>query len=90
MRWHGLVSVGYSEPSLVFLAGTDTVLVRPDEAVPVLKADPTCTLAAVEARDWPAFQEALQGTPVETLTTIEGLNYSKGKQVSMRLVRVER
>lgn len=83
-----LVSVGYSEPSLVFLAGTDTVLVRPNQAVPALQANPACTLAAIEARDWPAFEEALAGAPVEPLTTIEGLNYSKGKLVSMRLVRL--
>lgn len=85
-----LVSVGYSEPSLVFLAGTNTVLVRPKEAVTVLQADPGCTLAAIEARDWPAFEAALEGAPVEPLTTIEGLNYSKGKTVSMRLVRLAR
>jgi 4-amino-4-deoxy-L-arabinose transferase-like glycosyltransferase len=84
-----LVSVGYGEPSLVFLAGTETAMVSASMVPSMLSADPVCTLAAIEARDWPEFETALSGTPVQTLTTIDGLNYSKGKRVSMRLVRLQ-
>lgn len=83
-----LISAGFSEPSLVFLAGTGTELVRGGEAAEKLKTAPACTLAAIEAREWEAFQATMGDTPVETLATVEGLNYSKGKQVSMRLVRL--
>ncbi|MCA8927290.1 MAG: glycosyltransferase family 39 protein [Alphaproteobacteria bacterium] len=83
-----LVSVGYGEPSLVFLAGTDTALVRTEEALPLLIANPDCTLVAVEERRWPAFQEQTQAVALETLATIDGLNYSKGKRVSIRLLRL--
>lgn len=83
-----LISVGFSEPSLVFLAGTDTALVQGAKAAELLAAAPQCTLAAIEARNWPAFEAALAGIPVETLATVDGLNYSKGRQVSLRLVRM--
>ena len=85
-----LVTAGYGEPSLIFLAGTDTAAVGAEAAVPLLMADPTCTLAAIEARQWPKFEAALAGQLTETLTTIDGLNYSKGKRVSLRLVRLVR
>ncbi len=83
-----LVSVGYGEPSLVFLAGTETAMVRARDVPPLLSADPVCTLATIEARDWPEFETALSGASVQTLVTIDGLNYSKGRRVSMRLVRL--
>ncbi len=85
-----LVSVGYGEPSLIFLAGTDTKAVRPEEAVELLTADPACTLVAVEARRQEAFAAALGELEVEPLTTIDGLNYSKGQRVSIQLMRLKR
>lgn len=85
-----LVTAGYGEPSLIFLAGTDTAAVGAEAAIPLLTADPICTLAAVEARQWPKFEAALAGQLIETLETIDGLNYSKGKRVSLRLVRLVR
>ncbi len=83
-----LVSAGFAEPSLVFLAGTNTATVGADAVRPLLQADPACTLAAIEARQWPKFEASMAGQPVDVLDTVDGLNYSKGQKVSIKLVRL--
>jgi len=83
-----LLSVGFSEPSLVFLTRSDTLL----------RAGPAAAAAAqpgqaalVEAAELAMFQEALSArelrfAPVEP--AIHGLNYSKGKPVTLLAGRV--
>lgn len=85
-----LASAGYSEPSLVFLAGTKTVLTDMTGALAHLLDDPACALALVpyeRARD---LYEPLQsrGFDALVLTSIEGLNYSSGDRLNMVLLRI--
>lgn len=82
-----LVASGYTEPSLVFLVGTDTRLGRPDAAAAQLKADPACAMALVSARVEPAFLKALANarrTP-RLLRSFDAINYARGKRVALRL-----
>ncbi len=83
-----LFTIGYNEPSLIFLAGTETSRGRGPAAVEHLVADPACHVAAIESREWPRFEEALGGREVRELARVTGLNYSKGKKVSLRLVQL--
>lgn len=82
-----LFTVGYNEPSLIFLAGTNTRHGQPEQAASFLAEDPACHLAAVDARFMERFQEALSGHRVEELAAVTGLNYSKGRKMDLRLMR---
>jgi 4-amino-4-deoxy-L-arabinose transferase-like glycosyltransferase len=85
-----LASAGFSEPSLVFLAGTGTVLTQGEGAARHLLGDPACALAAVEARERPAFDAALAaaGRSAEPLASVAGINYSKGDRLELTLFRL--
>lgn len=90
-----VASAGYSEPSLVFLMGTDTALVTGDKAAAHLAADPACALALVESRQEAAFRTGLDAAGiaparVEALGTAEGLNYNNGRRVVLTLYRLGR
>jgi hypothetical protein len=76
-----LVSVGYAEPSLVFLAGTDTLLTDAATAARTLAED-RCAVAVVEGGHVEAFTKALPGGEgsVEEAGTVRGINYSKGTE----------
>ena len=79
-------SAGFSEPSLVFLLGTDTVLTDGTGAANHLQAHEFALVAVTEAEQ-PAFLERLTQLelPGEPLTTVEGLNYSRGDELSLTL-----
>ena len=85
-----LASVTYHEPSLVFLAGTDTVLAGPDSAARHLINNPQCAMAAVPEEDAPAFLAAISagGARAEGGEAISGFNYSKGHRRSVKLYRI--
>jgi 4-amino-4-deoxy-L-arabinose transferase-like glycosyltransferase len=83
-----LFAVGYNEPSLIFLAGTDTRSGQAGEAVAFLDSNPDCHLAAIEAGQWQPFLRALAGRPVQELSDVDGLNYSKGQEISLKLVQL--
>jgi 4-amino-4-deoxy-L-arabinose transferase-like glycosyltransferase len=85
-----LVSVGFNEPSLVMLAGTDTLLTDGKTAAEALLKAPDCTLAAVLESEKPAFVEALgPGLPRLFLSgEINAVNYSKGAAVNISLYRL--
>ncbi|MDF2370517.1 MAG: glycosyltransferase family 39 protein [Rhizobiaceae bacterium] len=85
-----LASATFHEPSLVFLAGTKTLLAGPDSAAQHIMADPKCALAAVPAADAPAFLAALSasGAKAEGSEPISGFNYSKGKEISITLYHI--
>lgn len=85
-----LASAGFSEPSLVFLAGTATELTRGAGAAVHLRADPACNLALVEAREAEAFTAALEGTPVQALASTQALNYNNGRKLTLTLYQVMR
>ncbi|GAA0582355.1 glycosyltransferase family 39 protein [Caenispirillum bisanense] len=84
-----LVSTGYSEPSLVFLAGTETRLASPEEAATYV-ADNPGALAAVESRQQQRFLEVLAERPEVAVTPVDrvqGFNYSRGREVDIILYR---
>ena len=82
-----LLAVGFHEPSLVFLAGTDTKLTSPDLAAKTLARHPG-RVAAVARRHREEFSEAAErlGLETETHQSIAGLNYSNGKDVVIDIV----
>jgi 4-amino-4-deoxy-L-arabinose transferase-like glycosyltransferase len=83
-----VASAGYSEPSLVFLLGTDTALASPDAAAADL-ADGTAGLALVEGRTDDAFRAALaqKGLIAHGFGRVQGLDYSNGKRMVLTLYR---
>ena len=85
----GLATIGavrYHEPSLVFLAGTDTKLLQPDEAARWLAAGDG-RLVWIEGRREEAFRTALtaEAAAPRLLAETTGFQYNGGKQLSLRL-----
>ncbi len=79
-----IASAGYSEPSLVFLLGTSTLLTGGGGAAGLLAGNPK-GLALVEAAEERAFRQTLGDLAVRELGLVEGLNYSRGKRVRLVL-----
>ena len=86
-----LVAVGYHEPSLVFLAGTSTLLARPAEAARALAASPDCAIAVIDDSAMDAFAAAMPDgfAGMEEVGAVEGINYSKGTKRLLRFFRVK-
>ena len=84
-----LASASYAEPSLVFLAGTQTVLTNGAGAAKHILADPTCAVSAVDEREHEAFINSLpEGEKsVASLANVSGINYSKGRKTTITLYR---
>lgn len=83
-----LVVVGYREPSLVFAAGTDTVLRQGTEAGRAAMPGQT---ALVEARERIAFEDALRARSLAFQPSAPptlGRNYSNGDDVILQPGRV--
>lgn len=76
--------VGYSEPSAVFLLGTQTALTTAENAA-VLLRNGSISAAIVDRKERAGFLEALESTNRESLADIDGLNYSNGKPVSLTI-----
>ena len=83
-----MFTVGYNEPSLIFLAGNNTRHGKPAQAAAFLAQAPDCHLAAVDQRFWDDFETALAGLPITEHATVTGLNYSKGRKMLIRLVQI--
>ncbi len=75
---------GYSEPSAIFLLGTQTMLGGGAEAATRLLSG-EASAAIIEAREEDAFQTALNGEAVTSLAVVDGLNYSNGKDVKLTI-----
>jgi 4-amino-4-deoxy-L-arabinose transferase-like glycosyltransferase len=84
-----LVSAGFTEPSLVFLTGTGTVLTGDGGAAAKALAKDACTLALVNQKQNQTFldQAALDGVQPIPVETISGFNYSRGKSLTLTLYR---
>lgn len=82
-----VAAAGYHEPSLVFLLGTRTQLVDGGASAASYVMDHPGALALVEEREEIAFRSRLELRQVSELARIEGLNYSRGKPVTLRLYR---
>jgi len=85
-----LAASGYHEPSLVFLAGTDTVLTDTQGAAAHLASDPACALALVPVGEEGELTAALaaSGRTAARLAEIDGVNYSSGKALALGLYHV--
>lgn len=82
-----LAAVGYHEPSLVFLMGSDTVLADDGATAVAALAEGRVGAVAVESRAGAEFLAAAEarGLRVRVAESVEGLNYSRGKPVVMTL-----
>jgi len=80
-----VASAGYTEPSLVFLAGTRTKLGGGAMAAEHMKADPACALALVEERQEAEFRSFLGGTEPSALARVRGFNYNNGRRIALTL-----
>jgi 4-amino-4-deoxy-L-arabinose transferase-like glycosyltransferase len=83
-------AAGYHEPSLVFLAGTETKLVNGAEAADFLRQG-GCRFALIEQRHERAFlrrAEAL-GLRYSPPQRVEGYNYNQGRAISIGVYRSE-
>jgi hypothetical protein len=86
---HPLVAAaGYQEPSLVFLAGTDTKLIDGSDAADFLRGG-ECRFAVVEQRYERAFLRRAEtaGIRYAAPQRIDGYNYSNGRAVSLGVYR---
>ena len=65
-------------------------LTGPGSAAEHLLSNPQCAMAAVPDEDAPAFLTALTaaGAKAEGGELISGFNYSRGKQIAVRLYRI--
>jgi len=84
-----IVIAGYQEPSAVFLLGTEVTLTDGAGAAESLRSG-RATTAVVEERQLASFREGL-GSCANTLTevkTLSGFNYSKGKYMTLHLIRL--
>jgi hypothetical protein len=83
-----LAAVGFHEPSLVFLAGTGTVLADLEGAANHLRSDPACAIALVPVEAEADFASKLGATALRPMATIDGINYSSGSRLSLGLYRI--
>jgi 4-amino-4-deoxy-L-arabinose transferase-like glycosyltransferase len=82
-----LVTVGYSEPSLVFLLGTDLRLATPRDAAETLAGGGG---ALVSGREDAMFHQALnaRGLAARAVGSVRGLDYSNGQRMVVTLYGV--
>jgi 4-amino-4-deoxy-L-arabinose transferase-like glycosyltransferase len=82
-----LVAVGYSEPSLVFLLGTDLRLATPRAAAETLAGGGE---ALVSSREDAMFRQALsaRGLLAQPVGSVPGLDYSNGQRMVVTLYDV--
>ncbi|MFW5834718.1 MAG: glycosyltransferase family 39 protein, partial [Pseudomonadota bacterium] len=78
-----VASVGFAEPSAVFLIGTDLRLAAAAEAADLLAGTP-CALVFVDERHQAAFEAALT-EPVRTLDRIRGWRINGGRWTTLTL-----
>jgi 4-amino-4-deoxy-L-arabinose transferase-like glycosyltransferase len=80
-----LASVGYHEPSLVFLTQTQTLLLGPAAGAEHLTREGACAIVAVSSDQLEAFLAALPNgmDDVTQVGRVEGINYSKGDPLTI-------
>lgn len=85
-----LAIVGYHEPSLVFLLGTDTRLAKTPEAARYLAEHPDGVVAIIQG-ETDSFEKELHllGKKAISTATVSGFNYSRGKPVTLKLYRLD-
>jgi hypothetical protein len=83
-----VAAIGYQEPSLVFLLGRDTGLIKPDEAPAFLRQHPDALLLLGDNLERAAL-DALRraGRGAKKLGAVRGFNYSKGIWLTLTLYK---
>jgi hypothetical protein len=83
-----VITVGYREPSLVFLVGTDLAMGADGAAAAAFLSQPGCRVALVEARHAASFQAALPATGVtpRLVTTLRGFNLNGGRRLEIAVL----
>ncbi len=83
----GLALAGYAEPSLVFLAGTQTQLLPTGEAAARALQDGTASLAVVSDRELGRFDAAADRLRLlpRAVDAVRGFNPSRGRWVTLTL-----
>ena len=82
-------SAGYTEPSLVFAIGTDTVLIRPEGAAEHLAATPGAVALVIGRMNDRFLARATElGINVEVREVVSGFNYSGGDPLDITVYRV--
>lgn len=85
-----LLASGYTEPSLVFRVGTNTLLGDGAAIAGNLIDDPECSLALIERRAAGLFFTTLKkhNKEAEPLATLRGIAYARGKSAELTLYRL--
>lgn len=80
---------GYSEPSIVFLLGTDTILTSTASVIAHVRRHPG-SIGIVESDQVDRIAQALEGSglSLHDLETVDGYNYSRGRAVHLSVVTV--
>jgi 4-amino-4-deoxy-L-arabinose transferase-like glycosyltransferase len=83
-------AAGYHEPSLVFMAGTSTLLTDAPGAADFLGRG-SCRFALIESRHERQFAQRAERTGLRyaVVTRFEGYNYSQGRSIAMTIFRSE-
>jgi 4-amino-4-deoxy-L-arabinose transferase-like glycosyltransferase len=83
----GFAAVGYAEPSLMFVCGTDTRMLTGGGAGAAFLAAAPGRVVLVEARDRAAFLAAAQADRIapHPFAEVDGFNYSNGRRVALTL-----
>ena len=76
---------GYSEPSVVFLLGTDTVLTTVEGAAHYILTHPGA-VAVVPKGDINAVESIAADRPITVLNSIGGYNYSRGRWLRLAVI----
>ncbi len=86
-----VITLGYREPSLVFLTGTDLAMAAGGTQAAAFLDQPGCRVAFVESRFAGEFDAALAASPLKPrlLTTIEGFNLNGGRKLSIAVFAKE-
>ncbi len=82
-----LASTRFAEPSLVFLEPGETRLIDPAAAADLIAADRACAMAAVSARQLPAFtaRAIRDGVGLHIRGEVDGVSYSTGERLRLLL-----
>ena len=85
-----IFSVGFNEPSLIFLTKTDTLLGNVDQASSWIQK-PGCKIAILERQFIPRFEELTQNFELQILSKgeISGLNVNGGDLLNLHLFQTD-
>lgn len=83
-------AAGYHEPSLVFMAGTSTLLTDATGAADFLSQG-SCRFALIESRHERQFAQRADQTGLRygVVTRFDGYNYTQGRSIAMTIFRSE-